>query len=115
MFNLTGKDLDNWIGSLLGMPRKDGETDEEYKGRARGLWYRNSATGPVSFKQGTYSNRQVYGLDLTQIEIGFTATAPQAKRDGQGSLLCQSCCQPFPYAEPAADGSFKCYGCRVSM
>jgi hypothetical protein len=38
-----------------------------------------------------------------------------AKRDNNGSLLCTTCTQPFPYAEPAEDGSFVCYGCRVEM
>lgn len=35
----------------------------------------------------------------------------QARRDGNGSLMCDGCEQPFPYAEPV-DGKFTCYGCR---
>lgn len=36
-----------------------------------------------------------------------------AKRDGNGSLICQGACgQPFPLAEPDAIGVFICRSCR---
>jgi hypothetical protein len=38
--------------------------------------------------------------------------APAAKRDGNGSLLCGRCAQPYPYAEPASDGGFTCHSCK---
>jgi hypothetical protein len=34
------------------------------------------------------------------------------QRDGNGSLLCSSCKEPYPYAEPPASGPFRCYSCR---
>lgn len=37
---------------------------------------------------------------------------PAARRDGNGSLLCGSCGQPYPYAEPASDGGFTCRSCK---
>lgn len=38
----------------------------------------------------------------------------EAPRDGNGSLLCSGCKEPFPYAEP--DGSsFTCYQCRNGL
>lgn len=36
-----------------------------------------------------------------------------AQRDQNGSLLCQACNEPYPYADPNADGTFVCYGCRT--
>jgi len=37
-----------------------------------------------------------------------------ARRDGNNSLLCQGCEQPFPYAEPDRNGRFRCFGCKLS-
>jgi hypothetical protein len=38
-----------------------------------------------------------------------------AARDSSGSLLCTRCNEPYPYAEPNADGGFVCYGCRATL
>ena len=35
-----------------------------------------------------------------------------AERDGNGSLICSCCGQPYPYAEPQANGGFTCRSCR---
>lgn len=36
-----------------------------------------------------------------------------AQRDGNGSLLCQKCNDPYPYAEPNEDGGFVCTSCKT--
>jgi hypothetical protein len=38
-----------------------------------------------------------------------------AHRDANGSLICTNCGEPYPYAEPAHDGSFVCSPCKVVM
>lgn len=40
-----------------------------------------------------------------------TSEAAAAVRDGNGSLLCQTCKDPFPYADVDDSGKFHCYGC----
>lgn len=45
--------------------------------------------------------------NMTEVQARATP-----KRDKNGSLLCQTCRDPYPYAEPNEDGSFHCYGCR---
>lgn len=35
-----------------------------------------------------------------------------AWRDDNGSLICRTCLEPFPYAEPDSNNQFHCYGCR---
>jgi hypothetical protein len=60
------------------------------------------------------------GLDLTCVgcdrtrEHATRITTELAQRDGNGSLLCQQCKDPYPYAEPDAHGKFVCHSCKVS-
>lgn len=35
-----------------------------------------------------------------------------SERDGNGSLLCSQCREPYPYANPPAVGKFRCASCR---
>lgn len=38
-----------------------------------------------------------------------------AQRDANGSLLCQKCNNPYPYAEPDKAGRFVCTSCKTSL
>lgn len=63
------------------------------------------------FQSGT---KVCYGcrLTTTQAEAQGKIRGP-AKRDGNGSLLCQKCGDPFPYAVPDDYGNFICKGCKT--
>lgn len=50
---------------------------------------------------------------LTEAEAKYNVER-YAKRDANGSLLCMTCKDPFPYAEPDDDGRFHCYDCRLT-
>lgn len=69
--------------------------------------------GSVPVGPGGYWPSVTAAISYHGAETG--TTRPLAKRDGQGSLLCQSCGEPFPYAEPDTHGQFKCHGCKMSM
>jgi hypothetical protein len=43
------------------------------------------------------------------------ATPPQAKKDSSAGCTCKSCNDLYPQSEPNQDdGSFVCYGCRMT-
>jgi hypothetical protein len=53
---------------------------------------------------------------LTRAEA--TAHGPKklpAQRDGNGSLCCQKCGDPNPYAEPDVHGNFVCTSCKTGV
>lgn len=49
------------------------------------------------------------------IKVSLSAAVVLARRDNNGSLLCTTCGEPYPYASPLPDGSFVCTPCKVVM
>lgn len=49
------------------------------------------------------------------VPVESSSNNSKAERDNNGSLLCQKCIGPYPYAEPKEDGTFICYDCSVEM
>jgi len=57
-------------------------------------------------------NLYCVGCDRTK-EHAERLVRTTAQRDVNGSLLCQKCGEPYPFAEPDDQGGFVCYSCRL--